>query len=334
MKYPVHLNGGAWNTSHVQGIAVNTAREYFYFSFTTMLVKAAADGRIVGTVCGINGHLGDLDFNDSDGRVWGSLECKKNNAFYIAVFDVSKINRMNMDASSDGIMTVIGLHEVIADFTADMDGDGVFDGDTADTADHRYGCSGIDGVAFGPDFGSAAGSYNYLMVAYGIYGNVNRHDNDYQIILRYDPAEIVKYERIFDPSCVIGPPHPAGKYFLRTGNTVYGVQNLEYDAYSHMWFMAVYRGKKPEFANYPMFYFSGSLEPRRGPVLGQASDEYGIVLPESGICGLEFPYGQTGMAALDDGYFYFSHNSKTEDGKQTSDIYLYKWDGSGFAGAY
>ena len=32
----------------------------------------------------------------------------------------------------------------------------MFDGNIGDTADHRYGCSGIDGVAFGPRFGRAA----------------------------------------------------------------------------------------------------------------------------------------------------------------------------------
>ena len=42
---------------------------------------------------------------------------------------------------------------------------------------HRYGCSGIDGTTFGPAFGQKDGK-QYLYVAYGIYGDINREDND------------------------------------------------------------------------------------------------------------------------------------------------------------
>jgi hypothetical protein len=58
--------------------------------------------------------------------------------------------------------------------------------------------------------------------------------------------------------------------------------------------------------------------------------EIGLYHIESGVHGIDFPYGQTGLAALDDGYFYVSFNDKTDDNKQTSDVYLYKWNGTGF----
>lgn len=52
------------------------------------------------------------------------------------------------------------------------------------------------------------------------------------------------------------PFGPAGydeKYFVYTGNTTYGIQNIEYDSYTNGIFAAVYKGKKPEFENYSLF---------------------------------------------------------------------------------
>jgi hypothetical protein len=88
---PLQQNGGTWPTSHVQGIAVDLQGGYIYYSFTTLLAKYDFSGRLVGTLVGWAGHLGDLDFNPRDGRVYGSLEYKKDQAFYIAVIDGSRI---------------------------------------------------------------------------------------------------------------------------------------------------------------------------------------------------------------------------------------------------
>ena len=73
---PKELRSEGWKAGHVQGMAVDTKQEYIYLSFTTMLVKMNMKGEVVGTVTGILGHLGCLDFNDEDGRVYGSLEYK------------------------------------------------------------------------------------------------------------------------------------------------------------------------------------------------------------------------------------------------------------------
>ena len=66
---PKKLHSGPWKAGHVQGIAVDTNREYVYISFTTMLVKMDMKGNVVGTVTGLLGHLGCLEFNEQDGRV-------------------------------------------------------------------------------------------------------------------------------------------------------------------------------------------------------------------------------------------------------------------------
>ncbi|WP_219413103.1 hypothetical protein [Pseudonocardia nigra] len=338
-RMPLHIHGGAWPTSHVQGVAVDAKNGYMYWSFTQILVKTDLAGNVVGTVEGLTGHLGDLDLNPRDGRVYGSLEYKAQEAFYIAIFDVDRIDRAGMRAETDGIMTTVHLEEVVEDFTADMDGNGVFDGDTANTPDHRYGSSGIDGVAFGPTFGKKNGKAN-LMVAYGVYSNTERTDNDHQVVLEYDVSQWHKYERPLRQSAPhrSGPAEYDGKYFLRTGNTTYGVQNLEYDAHQGHWLMAVYEGKKPEFPNYSFFVVDGAAAPAEGEIVGQPAPERGTLLsllpaglhdPASGTYGWEF-HGNYGIVSLDNGYFYVAEGKRVEqDGvaKQDADVYLYRWTG-------
>jgi hypothetical protein len=337
---PLHVYGGAWPTSHVQGVAIDTRNGYMYWSFTQMLVKTDLDGNVVGTVEGLTGHLGDLDLNAKGGRVYGSLEYKAEEAFYIAIFDVEKIDRMGMDAESDGVMTAVHLDEVVEDFTADMDGNGVFDGDTANTPDHRYGSSGIDGVAFGPAFGKKDGK-DTLKVAYGVYSNTTRQDNDHQVILEYDVTRWRDYERPLTQAEPhrSGPASYDGKYFVYTGNTNFGVQNLEYDAHTGNWMMAVYKGRKTQFPNYSFFIVDGSQKPEQGIIRGQATPETGDLLsllpaglyhPASGTFGWEF-HGNYGLLSLDNGYFYVAEGRAVDDGgvaKQAGEVYLYRWTGA------
>lgn len=61
---------------HVQGVVVDTKRGYAYFSFTTSLVKTNLKGELIGSVDGFIGHLGCLDINPEDGRIYASLEYK------------------------------------------------------------------------------------------------------------------------------------------------------------------------------------------------------------------------------------------------------------------
>ena len=73
---PRKIETGGWKGGHVQGIAVDAKHEYIYVSFTTLLVKLDMEGNVIGTVTGLLGHLGCLDYNEEDGRVYGSLEYK------------------------------------------------------------------------------------------------------------------------------------------------------------------------------------------------------------------------------------------------------------------
>lgn len=337
---PLKQNGGTWPTSHVQGIAVDVRGGFIYYSFTTLLAKYDFSGRLVGTLVGWTGHLGDLDFNPVDGRVYGSLEYKKDRSFYIAVIDVNRLNQVGVNAGSSDIFRTVYLPEVARDYTADMNGDGVFAGDIAKTPDHRYGCSGIDGVSFGPEFGRTDGP-RLLTVAYGIYANTGRTDNDHQVLLQYDISDWARYERRLIESAPhhSGPAEVRGKYFVRTGNTTYGVQNLAYDESQQRWFMGVYKGTKPAFPNYLLFAVDARAQPVRGDLIGVkdssgSETEKGLLIPladdglrdaATGIRGWN-QKANTGFQPVGSGLTYICENSGSK-GSQTADLTLYGWRG-------
>lgn len=201
------------------------------------------------------------------------------------------------------------------------------------TFDHRFACSGIDGVSFGPRIGKKSGAH-FLTVAYGVYGDKNRSDNDYQVLLQYDIAKWAKYAQplsLNNPSFK-GPAKPAARYFVHTGSTDWGVQNLEYDKSSGIWYMAVYRGKKPNFPNYNMYAFNATAKPVKEKLDGVPYHGKDKVIPlaegglrdnATGISGWNFAYGSTGMHALGNGYFYFSENYASKDGQSTT-LRLYR----------
>lgn len=337
-KMPDRIFSGAWDAGHVQGIAVDTQREYVYFSFTDMLVKTTLDGQLVGSVTGLLGHLGCLAFNDADGRVYGSLEYKNDavgqsirarlgqsaaaDGFYIAIFDSGRITRPEMNAERDGIMTCVFLREVLDDYTA------------PGICAHRYGCSGIDGLSFGPPFGEPDGTHQ-LCAAYGIYGDTTRDDNDHQVLLRYSITDWARYERPLNQNNMhrSGPSAPDGKFFVFTGNTTYGIQNLEYDAATGVWLAAVYRGKKPHYPNYSLFAIDGSIAPQTKCLVGLKGEEgsllalapMGLRHDATGIRGWHSQHGTTGLFALGDGRFYLSREGRQPDG-YTSEAILCGWN--------
>lgn len=344
MKTPIFT--GAWGNCHIQGIAVDNKNGYIYYSFTTKLIKATLDGEIVGYADGLVGHLGCIAFNENDGCVYGSLEYKNDiigkgildsigadssfrDAFYIVRFDVSKIDRPDIDAEKSDIMSAVYLKEVCDDYNGkgfDKNGKAVL---------HKYGCSGIDGVTFGPLPGKNESDGMYLYVAYGVYGDVGRNDNDHQIILCYDVDELNSYTEKLDQKNMhtSGPEKPLHKYFVYTGNTVYGVQNLEYDRFTKSFFMAVYKGKKNEFPNFSLFAIDAGCpaEVRSAKGINEKTEmlklkDDGIYDKKSGISGWDFPFGSTGLYSFGDGNWLISHNQSTPEG-QCSYIHHYKWDG-------
>ncbi len=281
---------GTQGPHHIQGIAMDE-KGFLYYSFTTKLLKAAPDGSPIATVDGFLGHLGCIAYHD--GKIYASLEYKNDKIgqgilkslgkektlednFYIAVFDCEDF----------GPPALIPLPEVAADYRSG-----------------HYGCSGIDGVTFAPLPGQTG--KKYLFVAYGIYGDVNRQDNDHQVLLCLDPADFSRQ----------------GRYFVPTGNTTYGVQNLEYDAHSGRVYMAVYPGKKPEFVNHNLYCVDWTKTPKLEKLSGLP--EEGLVLPVEK--SWEFPYGSTGLYSLGNGDFLISEEHRAQTG-QCSYLHLYTAD--------
>ena len=323
-ELPLDIWSGVYLTGHCQGIAVDTEKGFVYYSFTTCLVKTDMQGQLVGTVTGLIGHMGCISFCEEDGLVYGSLEYKNDSigkgilkglglqgevkdAFYCAVFDADRITRPGMDARADGVMRAAYLSDVVRDYLYEENG-----------VKHRYGCSGIDGTAIGPLPGSGPEAEKRVLIAYGIYCDTGRDDNDDQVILAYDRSDIVKSALPLDQEHMhtSGPSEPLCRMFARTGNTDWGIQNLEYDRTTGDYIAAVYPGKKPIYANKPMYFFSGA---EMGP---------GGRLRVSGVS--DFPYGSTGVASLPEGLYYFSEDGGNRENGWYTHAHLYVREGKGF----
>ena len=331
---PKSLYGGAWAkpANHLQGIACDEEHRYMYMTFTDRLIKvdmakneivASVPGLLAGSIYGGGAHLGCLCYRD--GKVYGSLEYKAAEKFYVAVFDCEKMTAMDMNYKTSGVMTTLYMDEVVRDYTDDLDV-GEHD-NTPDTLGHRYGCSGIDGITFGSMPGDKGGK-EYMFLSYGIYRHLTRQDDDYQVLLVFDPDTFVSLP--FDQD----HPHMQGpklykKLFVYTGNTNYGVQNLEYDQDTGDLWMMVYEGRKPQYPNYPVYLVDGSIPPHEETlrIYGKAYPENlrGEVLTlkagagqyhsESGVWGIPVMPGKadTGFISLGGDLFYVAESGKEND---------------------
>lgn len=359
-ELPLSVFGGEWDTSHCQGIAVDDALEYMYFSFTTKLVKVEiTTGEVVGTVSGWSGHLGDLTYYD--GKVYGSLEYYYPiGSFYVAVFDGDSIVGETSHASC---MTTMYLNEVNYDYTHQL-GQGWSIEEDPNTEGHAYGCSGIDGISVGKIPGEDHEEVA-LMVCYGVYKNNSRSDNDYQVMLQYNLDSFLVSDGVGGMTVAeecgdildqenyhTKGPELAAKYFIYTGNTNYGVQNLEYDSLSDTYIMAVYNGAKEQFPNYDVFYLDGKAEPAYQELnlgtrqelyralpdsSGEKTMDYGDTLPlaqigtqdaDTGIWGSHNTGADmdTGIAHLYGNYYYIAQTETTSDDLETATAKLFFYD--------
>lgn len=316
---------------HCQGIAYDSKRDCLYLSFTTSLIRLSMDGKVLGSVKGITGHLGCLSLNPDNGLLYASLEYKHDvigkgitdatkadnddeTGFYIAIFDVDKVTAEGMDASE--VMKTVYIREAVNDYLDSVQVDGR-------TLPHRHACSGIDGITFAPKWGKANGR-NMLYVAYGIYGDVDRTDNERQVILCYDVKRWEKYATTLSAQNLHrnGPPRPLHKYFADTGNTDWGIQNLCYDAGNRRMLAATYRSRKSGSPGFTLFALDHGSKPHSDTVpLCQLGETAG-----NGTRGWHFPYGSTGITYIGGGLFYISE-PRRENGKESTTVRLYRWTG-------
>lgn len=344
---PHQIASGDQGKNHVQGIALDARDKCMYMSFTTSLIKVDMKGRLIGSVKGLTGHLGCLALNPDDGKLYGSLEYKhdiigqgimkglgvensEEDGFYIAIFDVDRITRPDMDASE--VMRCVYIRQALEDYKAMASNQGR-------QVEHRLGCSGIDGVAIAPRWGKKGGR-NMLYVAYGIYGETDRTDNDYQVIHCYDISKWGQWAQPLSPTKLhqSGPAEPQCTYYARTGNTSWGIQNLAYDPTNRCLLAAVYPGKKKGWPNYGLFALDMTRKPKKQELVGVEPKTIGKVVPlcnqgqhdaAQDVWGWHFNYGSTGLCPLGEGYYYISHNGKNkENGKENTILHLYQWLGT------
>ncbi len=341
---------------HVQGIAYDGKAGCMYMSFTSRFVKTDLNGNILASIDCIQGHLGAMTFDPVGRKVYASLECKDDeigqgiaktlnvavvstSVFYIAIIDVDKLTELGQNAENSDVIKTVCVREACDDYDAKIKVDG-------GEIEHRFACSGIDGVTIAPAIGSKEKSLSdakklYLYVAYGVYGKVDRTDNDYQVILKYDLASLEKYSRpvVFETIHSSGPKKPLAKYFIFTGNTNWGVQNLAYDENTGDFFMAVYKGKKPQYPNYDLYAFKMDQKPFKSALHGVPyfsgkvsqlvlDSALGLSDNVSGVSGWRFKWGSTGLNPLGNGLWYISENAKDKaTGTQSCTARLYRWTG-------
>lgn len=317
----ISLNG---QTGHVQGIAWDEAGNRMFFSATTKFIITDTQGEITASIEGLHGHLGSMVFDSASRKVYASMECKddvigssisrqlgvegfKQSTFYIAEIDVDAVTQVNTPAEK--AITYHEVRQVAEDYAAEVTVDGK-------TLKHRYGCSGIDGITIAPDFGGKGGRYLYL--AYGIYSDTTRTDNDYQILLQY------RLDRL---------DRPRSRFFIKTGNTTYGIQNLAYDDNTDKMFMVVYRGRKSQYPNYDIFTADMSDKPRKGKPDGIPYEKGKINIVPPGQDHWMFRWGKQGLCPLGNGEWYITEDSsrKNADGKTLHDctVRLYRWNLNG-----
>ena len=336
-KYPdvIHVEGGKL---HVQGIALDKKEKCLYCSFTSAFFKTDLEGNIIGSVTGINGHLGAMTYDEKEKKVYASLEVKddeigrgisdvlgkvrhekQSSTFYVAEIDVCKVNRL--EVPFEEAFTLHVIDEVAEDYLDTVTVNGM-------RLEHRYGCSGMDGIAIAPEFGSPGvdsisatkiqsshakifktsrkRKAECIYLAYGIYGDTTRTDNDYNIMLCFKKDDLKT---------------PIHKYFIKTGNTRYGVQNMAYDKASERLFLAVYKGQKSAYPNYSLFALDINQEPFTDIPEGvpyESNEVEQLRVTDAS----HFRHGSTGLYLFGDGRWYVSHKGK-KDGVQYSDITLY-----------
>ncbi len=319
------VSGGRF---HVQGIAYDREKDCMYLSFTSVFLKTDMQGRVLSSVSGINGHLGALVFDPVSRKVFASLELKDDSigrgiseglgaksysrdesAFYVAVIDVDRLTEMDMDEAA--VMKRVLLSDVCRDYRASVRLEDKL-------VEHRFACSGIDGVAIAPRPGSGEGKgRRYLYVAYGVYGDTSRSDNDYNILLAYPLERVLAVSRQDEPVLT----RAVDRYFIHTGNTTWGVQNMAYDSENRRMLLAVYKGTKKNWPNYSLFSVNMKDKAFRASLKGIPYRNKGLQLPVSDAW--HFPWGSTGICPLGDGLFYISEQG-IKGGDNYSRIRLYR----------
>lgn len=205
---------------HMQGFS--SGNGYMYWSFTDSLVKTTMGGTMKSQVEIFGGHLGDCDYHD--GKIYASY--LQNSLSGHAWEDWSGFKIYVFDANDLKTLDVINLD--ICDKYKSI---------TCTPGDTR-GFQGVDGVTFAPD--PRGGGEVKMLVACALYTG-EKYSN--QIILQFTPDG--RYET---------------EYHIPTGNTVFGIQNLDYDADANEFWFSTYGGSEPYMPRETLYCVSGDMK--------------------------------------------------------------------------
>ncbi len=283
------INLGYWSEAadsygagHVQGVCVDDAGKYMYASLTNMLVKVdVTTGEIVGSMVGLStgshkagAHIGDVCYDN--GKIYTPLIYNASEMFYIGVIDGEKITGMDMPYTTPGLMQALYVPQVKEAFCNEM-GAGEH-GNYHTSMGHRYGCSGIDGIAVGklPGGGydtdgdgvmDVSNEKPYLFVLLGHFMNAKRYDNENLIILAYDLESATEQNLLPFTEELLTKEYTGEESFLYqhklfcyVGNQSYGAQQLEVDRDTGDIWLECYRSDSgKEFPNVTRFAIDGSI---------------------------------------------------------------------------
>lgn len=178
---------------------------FFYWSFTDCLIKTSRSGEILLRRAVPGGHLGDITFRD--GKIYGSF---LGSALPGHVWDDwTSFQILMFDAEDLRLIQAVSL-PVCDDYKR-----------ISGTASDERGFNAIDGIAFGREPGSEKWK---LFVACALLTGEQYAD---QILLQCSSEG--KYET---------------EYRIPTGNTVYGIQNLDYDTESGCFWFSTYEPER------------------------------------------------------------------------------------------
>ena len=193
---------------------------YMYWSFTDSLVKTTMNGIVKCQTMIRGGHLGDIDYHN--GKIYGTYLQDALPGHEWADWTGFKI--YVFDAYDLHVERIINLD--ICDYYKSI---------TCTPEDTR-GFQGVDGVAIAPDPKTGE---DKLFVACALYTG-EKYSN--QIILQFTLEGVYETE-----------------YHIPTGNTVYGIQNLDYDAENKEFWFSTYGSSQPYQAKYTLYCVSGDF---------------------------------------------------------------------------
>ena len=180
--------------------------KHMYWSFTDTVVKTTLKGTVRRCVPVSGGHLGDIDY--FEGKLYASFmgDALPGHAWN----DWTSFKICVFDADTLELEKMINLD--ICDYYKSLKGT---DADTR-------GFQGVDGVAFG----KIPGTEEWRMFVACALDTGEKYENN--ILLRFTIDGVYETE-----------------YPIKTGNTVFGIQNLDYDATTGEFWFSTYGGGEP-----------------------------------------------------------------------------------------